>query len=275
MKTRIICILSLLMAIMPFTSQAQTNIRKAFDKLIQNGDVTLSESHSKEKDTDTGIKQSQSDIYNFTLPAKKINLVENILKAFRDDDRLAYSTSSGLTVAGDRNIVLAVGDDSAGGVQVTRPGRNYVYACFLAPEKENPSGNYRYAYAMNWEENSGEINGTLIVTYATTLKYRQSVSSGKSFKILNSGSTIEYTANGHSFMKSWFTTFMGYVQMMSTENRQARQAIAAKIYEHCKNSSDVSAEDKNTARELIKGMISEYNDNVIRQLLNASLVNLK
>lgn len=278
MKTKILSLICILMAAMPLGAEAQTNIRKAFDKLIQSGDVTLSESHSKEKDTDTGMKQSQSDIYKFVLPSKKIGLVDNIVKAFRDDDNLAYSTSSGVTAADDRDIVLAVGDGNNGGVQVTQAGRRYVYACFLASPKEDPSGNYRYAYAMNWEEKSGEIHGTLIVTYATTLKHRQSASSARTVTIYNGDRPMQYTFSGNtdnSFINSWFTVFMGYVNMMSSEHLKTRQTMAAKIYEHCKNTSDVSSEDKATAREVLKKLMADDGDSVITQLLKSALANLK
>lgn len=277
MKTRIISILCLLAAIMPLQSTAQTNIRKAFDKLLKSSDVSYTESHSMEKDATTGIKESQSDVYNFTLPAGKISLVDNVVKAFKSDENLAYSINSGIAGNGDRTLSLAVGDGTDG-VTVNTPGRNYIYACFIAPEKENPSGNYRYAYAINWVEKDGQIKGKLIITYATTLKYRQQQSNRSSFRIING--TYVGNIDQAADTDSWFGKFMGYVQAMSTKNLKTRQALATRLYEHTKlaqSTSDMTNEDKNTAREILKGMISDkrYEDTVIQRLLNASLVNLK
>lgn len=270
MKTRIISILCLFAVAIPLHSIAQTNVRKAFEKLLGSSDVVYTESHSMEKDPQTRVKESQEDIYNFTLPTSKINLVDNILKAFQADEAMAYNTSNGKTGPGDPIVSLAVGNGNKG-TAITCDGRNYVYSCFLAPEKEDPFGIHRYAYGMNWEEKDGKITGTLLVTYATTLKHRQSNNPRISYRIVNGNIVPEESID------SWFEKFMGYVQAMATENIKARQALASKIYEHTKSSSHISKEDKNTAREILKGMISDkkYDDPIISQLLNASLINIK
>lgn len=272
---RTIC---LLLALTPFCLSAQTNIAKAFDKLINNSDVVRTQSHSMEKDVKTGLKESQCDIYTFELPASKKGVVENILKAFKTDENKAYSTSSGVAGQNDREINLAVGD-GVQGVRINASGHNYIYSCFMAPEAENPEGIYRYGYGMNWKEHDGKINGSLVVTYATTLKHRQSVSnSNNGYFVFRNGTLSD--ASQISDNSTWFGKFMGYVQAMSSGNTKACQALAAKIYEHTKlteSSSDIKKADKDTAREILKTLLSDrkYNDNVTIKLINAAITNIK
>lgn len=266
-------------AMLPLCAMAQTNVRKAFDKLIQNSDFISTESHSIEKDAKTGIKESQCDIYNFTLPASKIGLIDNIRKAFKADEPFAYTTSSGVAGNGGNTISLAVGNGDSSGVYVNPTGYNYIYSCYLAPESEDASGNYRYAYSMNWKENDGIVTGTLTVTYATTLKYRQSMSRNNNAGFIYRINNTEVSQEPDT--STWFGKFMSYLQaMMATESPKVRQALATKIYEHTKStqkSNEIKKEDKDTAREILKGVISEKRtyDSVTKQLLNSALVNIK
>lgn len=274
MKTRFIGILCLLAIAVPLQSSSQNNIIKAFDKILKSSDVVYTEKHSMEKDTKTGQKESQYDIYDFTLPANS-SLIDNALKAFKSDEAMAYSTSSGTAGKNDSEIRLAIGNGETG-TRVNTPGRKYIYSCFLAPDSENKDGNYRYAYGMNWETKDGVITGKLIVTYATTLKYRQEQSERSQFKIFTntttySGSTIENP--------SWFSKFMGYVQAMDNTSPGAQQALATKIYEHTKSTpTSVTREDKIIAGEILKSMISKpqfRNATATVQLLNGACSNLK
>ena len=302
MKTVFFRIACVLVALTPLCSSAQSNITKAFDALLKNSDVTYTENHSLDKDVTTGVKESQYDIYTFTMPANKMSLVDNIVKAFRTDADKAYSFNSGETTDTDPVLQLAVGDGDTGGVRVTWPGRKYIYATFLAPKSENPSGNYRYAYAINWEKTKDVITGQLIVTYATTLKYRQSrattisfypelpkmttVSGGESITSINGNSITTITENGITTTTTakpsdtWFTTFISYVQALSSHgNQSTRQAIAAKLYKHVQQAQDskVSKEDKEVACEILKSLQSQTKtyDDITRQLLNSALISLK
>lgn len=272
--SRFIGILCLLAIAVPLQSSSQTNIIKAFDKILKSSDVVYTEKHSMEKDTKTGQKESQYDIYDFTLPANS-SLIDNALKAFKSDEAMAYSTSSGTAGKNDGEISLAIGNGEMG-TRVNAPGRKYIYSCFLAPDSENKDGNYRYAYGMNWETKDGVITGKLIVTYATTLKYRQEQSERSQFKIFTNTTTYSGTTNENP---SWFSKFMGYVQAMDQTSPGAQQALATKIYEHTKSiPTSVTREDKIIAGEILKSMISnpQYrNTTATLQLLNGACTNLK
>lgn len=275
MKTRIITIICALAAIVPQLSSAQANIQKAFDKLLKKSDVEYAKSHSLDKDTKTGKKESQCDVYRFKLPAEKKALLEDVVKAFKADEKDAYSSSFGRYESNGQPVNLAVGDGSSAGICITIPGCEYIYACFLAPADEDPEGIYRYAYAMSTTESDGTITGALIVTYATTLKHRQEAASANPYKGMKLN-TLSPTIS----TESWFGTFITYVQAMSKGSTAAKQVIAAKLYEHSKQartSAEISKEDKDTAREILKGLISETDgsDKITMKLLNSTLVNIR
>ena len=155
--------LSLIAAIMAVvaTAVAQTNLNAAFDAIIKCRDARIDERHSLEKDPSTNVKTGQSDVYQFELPASKMNLVKNVIAAFGKDSEKAYSINSGTSRPSDPQIALAVGDDNNSGERITEPGYEYAYATFLAPKSEDPSGIYRYAYGVNYKEEGGKVRGTL------------------------------------------------------------------------------------------------------------------
>lgn len=71
-----------LLGLLPLVTQAQQHIKAAFDALVQDNSVELSVEHKLEKDPETGIKESQFDFWEFTLPKSKQVLVKNIQQAF-------------------------------------------------------------------------------------------------------------------------------------------------------------------------------------------------
>ncbi|MDE5967964.1 MAG: hypothetical protein K2G64_02555 [Muribaculaceae bacterium] len=264
-------LLAALLALLPGIVTGQTNVKKAFDALLKSSDVTYTESHSLDRDVTSGVKEAQSDVYNFTLPESKIALVNNIVKAFKADEAQAYNISSGRTGKNESSVSLAVGQDTGSGVSISAPGREYIYACFLAPKKENPSGKYRYAYALSWEIKNRKINGKLVVTYATTLKHRQSTISGNGLVYLNG-----YPISADS-SDDWFNTMMTHIQGLTTNNVRARNLLAAKIYklaQSSQTSKTISKEDKEAVREVLKSQVSGF-DPVTDSLLQQALVNIK
>lgn len=291
----IIRILYLCLTLLPLQSLAQSNITKAFDKLINNSSVTVKENHSLEKDTDTGKKKSQYDLYRFTMPKNKMNLVKDIEKAFRQDTDKAYSISSGTRDQADNPIYLAIGDgNGTGAILADRVGASFIFSCFLDPDDAN--GYYRYAYAMDWLESDDQISGTLIMTYSTTLKYRQQKAIGydmQTFTQSKRPSDDNFSATASffgdpvffaltsQFTQSWFSQFMTYVSSMETADRSTRQALASYIFEITKNTSqypEVNAQDKNAAREILQSMIIDKRysaDSVLHSLLSNCLKNLE
>lgn len=271
--------ISLLLAVIPLLAAAQTNIKSSFDTLIKCPDVQITESHTLEKDPATNAKTGQSDIYYFTLPANRIKLIENITSAFNKDSEMAYSINSGNKTNTENAIIkLAIGDGSGEGVYINEPECNYIYSLFLPPRSEDPNGIYRYAYGINYKQEGGNIIGKLVVTYATTLKYRQQAQLNRQLNMLNSipnGSIIVSTPQ-----QTWFDLLMSYFQSMASSSPQVKISLATKAYNVIRDTQEypeVTENDKNTVREILKGMIADrkYSDTMLNTLLNQCLVGIE
>lgn len=283
MRTWIFTLICLTGILIPANVEAQTNVKKAFNDLLKSSDVEYTETHSLDKDTDTGVKESQSDIYKFTLPASRFKLIENIQKAFKEDESKAYSLSGGTADKNSQQIQLAVGNGKGEGVYINPPGYDYYYACYLAPKNEDKSGIYRYAYGINWKKSDNKIEGMIVVTYATTLKHRQA----SSYSMQQLGMPLQ-PLEGYEIgntASTWFNTMVSYIQALSKLSNEGigsggHQVLAAKIYKQAQLSQKIkglSEDDKDAARELLKTMLSDskrYTPLTI-QLLNSALINIK
>lgn len=277
MKTSAIRLLSLILATLPMIASAQNNIKSAFDAIIKCSEAQITESHTLDKDPSTGVKTGQSDVYSFVLPKSKINLIKKAVSAFDKDADSAYSLNRGKSVANKNRIALAVGDGEGNGVSITGSNCDYVYSLFLAPRSEDPSGIYRYAYGLNYKEDDGKLVGKLVITYATTLKHRQQTAMNQRNDIFRSLSNGAYVINSQ---QSWFEKIMSYFQSMTSANSKTRIALASKAYKvigDAPNYPDVTADDKEAIREVLKGMISDkkYSETVLNKLLNQCLARLK
>lgn len=282
MKTSVIRLLSLMFVAIPTMAAAQNNIKSAFESIIKCPEAQITESHTLEKDPSTGVKTGQSDIYRFVLPAGKADLLEKVVSAFDKDAEMAYSVNRGKTVNTERDIILTVGNSGNDGVHINSPDCEYIYSLFLAPRSEDSNGIYRYAYGMNCKEKDGELIGKLVITYSTTLKYRQQETLERQYNVLRnfSNGTNSTTLNVFSSQKSWFDTLMSYFQSMTSANSQTRIALASKAYKVIRDTSkytDVTEADKDAIREILKGMISDkkYSETVLNRLLNKCLTGIK
>lgn len=278
MKTSIIRLLSLLLAAIPMIAAAQNNIKSAFNDIIKCPEAQITETHSLEKDPTTGVKIGQSDVYSFVLPANKENLIKKVFSAFDKDTDMAYSINRGKNEKNDRKINLAVGDGDGDGVHINSQGYDYIYSLFLAPTAENSEGIYRYAYGINYKKDGGKLIGKLVITYATTLNYRQQMAQKKQYNVLRNLSNGSYVITDSQ--KSWFETLMSYFQSMTSANSQTRIALATKAYNVIRDTSkypDVTDTDKDAVREILKGMIADkkYSETVLNKLLNQCLVSIK
>ncbi len=281
MKTSTIRLISLLFAVIPMMAVARTNIKSAFDAIIKCREAQITESHTLNKDPATNVKTGQSDVYRFALPTGKSNLVKNVVSAFDKDADMAYSLNRGKAISTDREIQLAIGDANTDGVTINEPGCEYVYALYLASPSEDPEGKHRYAYGMNFKEEDGMLVGKLIVTYATTLKYRQDAEKQRQYDLIRKFSKGAYTIPSTDLSQtSWLDILMSYFQGMTSANSQTRIALATKAYKVIRDTSkypEVADADKDAVREILKGMISEkkYSETVLNKLLNQCLVTLK
>lgn len=278
MKTSIIRLLSLILISIPITVRAQTNIKSAFDTILKCPDVQITERNSIEKDPSTGRKTGGCETYRFELPPSKEALIKKVYSAFDKDAEKSYSFERGKILTPDNGPGLAVGD-GRNTIPLNDQDAEYVYALFLAPKTEDPDGIYRYAYAMIYKEEQGKIIGMLITTYATTLKYRQQLEQKRQSEVLRQWSKGTYD-NDDDSEKSWFGAVMTYIQSMATANTQTRIALASKAYQVIRDMSkysDVTETDKETVRQILKGMIADkkYSDTILISLLNQCLVCIK
>ena len=281
MKNSTMWLLCLILSAMPMPAAAQSNIQSAFNALIKNPDAQITESHILEKDPDSDKKTSQSDVYNFELPADQFKLIKNIVNAIEKDSQHAFGLYSGRIMPSDQDITLAVGDGNGkkGEVNLTDLGGDYSYAIFLAPKSEDPEGIYRYAYGISYKQSkkNDNITGKLVVTYATTLKYRQQLAAEQQqdqWKMFNKiGKEL-------SEQDSWFDMLMSYFQSMPEATLKTRIALATKAFKVIRDTSkypEVTTADKDTIREILKIMVSDskYSESVLNKLLNQCLIELK
>lgn len=265
-------IMLLAICLLPGSAIAQAVLQAEFDRLINCPQATITQTHSLERDVATRQKTSQSDVYNFKLPMSKRKLVDNILDAFKTDAGIAYSFESGNAKSQNQEVALAIGDGSRS-LLLASGGRDYIYATFLAPESENPEGIYRYAYGMSWQTDGDQIVGTLGVTYATTLKYRQQQESRYSDR--RPKVVVQQPE------EPWFNMMAYYVMGFLRASKNDRKTYATRIYEHskqCANDSTVTDIDKATARKIISDAISsknENNDAFVLSLMNSAIENIK
>lgn len=287
MKTSLQRLICLMCVITPIIATAQTNIKTAFDAIINCPQVQITESHTLDKNPSTQAKTGQSHIYRFVLPADKINLIKNVVSAINKDSQMAYSINSGKSVNNDAKIYLATGDGNDQGVYINEPDNEYIYALFLAPKSEDSESIYRYAYGINYLEADGVITGKLIITYAMTLQHRQELNKSRNLRMLQDLSTTTLPAistttlpSTSTAQKSWLESMISYLQSMSHGSSLTRTALATKAYrliQDIKKYPEVTETDKDTVREILKDMISnkKYSETVLNNILNQCLTNLK
>ncbi|MGN0237716.1 MAG: hypothetical protein ACI4AK_06500 [Lepagella sp.] len=271
MKQLVVTILALIAVAIPWQSSAQTNVKKAFDKLLNSTDVEMQkENHQMSKSPQTGKKESMFATYYFSLPESKEKLIKDVLAAFRADDNEAYTMQSGVAGKEDPPIHLAAGEGPEYNVRINYEGYHYIYACYLAPSSEDPSGNHRYAYGVYWKKDKGnKIDGGLVITYATTLKYRQEQDKLQRDKVLQSSAKSQ---DSEYDPDSWFQLFMNYVYAFDAADDDVKLPLATRIYQCAKQMPEnASVEDRRLANNILSDMIEskKYSDNTIK-LLNAA-----
>lgn len=273
-----------IMLMLPLALQAQENIKKAFDALINDNSADISTTHKLNRDPETGKKEGQLDVYEFTIPVTQKQLVKNVERAFEKDKEKAYSVNSGNPgKTGYAYESIAVGGSPSymlGDIK----GSRYIYALFLDPmDKEKI---YRYAYAMEWKEGQSEIQGKLVVTYATTLKYRNQQDRRRDLKdikipsgvksIYINGKGLDFSADqisrgahvwigGFQLLKKWFLASEG----------EGRNSVALRIYEQCKDVNSLNAEDRKQIIGELQDLKKETKDELTLKMFDMSIEQLK
>lgn len=279
------------------TVHAQGHIQNAFNVLITDTSTKVESTQKLNKDPETGTKIGQLDVYEFTIPTSHHNLVEDIKQAFDQDKEKAYSLNSTSTAnkKSYQYTSLAVGGENNGYPLGEIKNSRYIYALFLDPDDKSKT--HRYAYAMEWSEGSKEIVGKLIVTYATTQKYRQGKQQKRRF-IIN-GKEINIDGNSFSFgsgspfngssvfssdslffnreksSESWLSEFNTYKNhFLKMPDGNASTYYATSIYKLCKNAEMLDPEEKKIVAQELAKLKHAAKDELIQNVFQMSIMKL-
>ncbi|MDE5571718.1 MAG: hypothetical protein K2I86_06705 [Prevotella sp.] len=289
MKSKKLMVAAVLM-LTATTALAQQHIQEAFDALRQSkAQQEVWSENSVEKDPATGKLEGLNDTYDFVImqPGQKgKKLINNILKAFEQDEPAAYSVSRGGHNTLERYVLLAVGNGDTGGVPISQiEGSTHIYACFL--DLNDSLRNHRYAYALEWVEKDDYIKGRIVKTYATTLKFRQQKPSRSGRKIILNGTTLAFDdADFNSLSSSlstfsnssetWLTQFNTYKnQFLNNPSGATGSSYATQIYKLCKNVGSLDDAEKNMVATQIQKLRKKTKDEFIQQLFDMSIERLK
>ena len=293
MKTKNIILAALLTA-MPAAMTAQENIQKAFEALLNDKIVETKTQHSLERDPETGQKNAQADVYDFVVTnASALSRIKDIEKAFEKDKNAAYQIRSGNGNAGRNNVSLAVGNNRSQSVSIgSMKGSNYIYACFLDPDDAEKK--YRYAYAMEWLDKGQKTQVRLVITYATTQKYREKNSTRR--RIIINGQEINVDGgnfSGFSLDNSsvfvndsvyslqrtnggWLTQFNIYKnRFLNNPEGIAANTYVTQIYNLCKKADALDDDEKELVADELKRMKTKTDDELIQKLFDMSIERLK
>lgn len=293
MKTKNIILAALLTA-MPAAMTAQENIQKAFEALLNDKIVETKTQHSLERDPETGQKSAQADVYDFVVTnASALSRIKDIEKAFDKDKNAAYQIRSGNGNAGRNNVSLAVGNNRSQSVSIgSMKGSNYIYACFLDPDDAEKK--YRYAYAMEWLDKGQKTQVRLVITYATTQKYREKNSTRR--RIIINGQEINVDGgnfSGFSLDNSsvfvndsvyslqrtnggWLTQFNIYKnRFLNNPEGIAANTYVTQIYNLCKKADALDDDEKELVADELKRMKTKTDDELIQKLFDMSIERLK
>lgn len=289
MKSKKLMVAAVLM-LTATTALAQQHIQEAFDALRQSkAQQEVWSENSVEKDPATGKLEGLTDTYDFVImePGQKgKKLINNILKAFEQDEPAAYSVSRGGQNTSGKYVSLAVGNSNTGGVPIGQiEGSTHIYACFL--DLNDSLRHHRYAYALEWVENAQYIKGRIVKTYATTLKFRQQKTSQNSRRIILNGTSYSFDDLGSNTLssslstftnssESWLTQFNTYKNLfLNNPSGASGNSYATKIYQLCKDIKALDDVEKNMVATQIKKLRSKAKDEFIQQLFDMSIERLK
>jgi hypothetical protein len=295
MKSKNMILTAMLMAL-PSALMAQENIEKTFEALLNEKNVEIKTQHSLERDPETGKKTAQADVYDFEVSSPTgLSRIKAIQKAFEKDKNAAYQYRT-VSHPGSDYMSLSVGDGKSQSVAIGKiKGSDYIYACFL--DQDDPEKKYRYAYAVEWLDKGKKTQVRLAVTYATTLKYRQSVKSirrvfvnGKEINVddnsISFGSGLPFDMNSvfgvdsvffnrEMTSESWLSEFNTYKKLfLKNPDGTAASHYATYIYKLCKNAKSLEEAEMILVAHEIAKLKTSTNDEFIKQLFDMSIKRL-
>ncbi len=272
---RLICLLA---AIAPMAASAQSNIKSAFDAIINCKEAEISDYHYSGKDPKTNLKSGQDDVYNFVIPANKKKLINNVLEAFAKDEKMAYVVKKGKNT-GDKNLILLHSEEVSGGIPIDEPGYIYVYELFAPSKAEDPKGIHRYSYGFNYKEEDGVIKGKIVINYATTAEYRQQSDRQRQLDWMTELDKANKKLQNEETEQSWFEQEMACINGLKYANDKTRIALATKAYKLIGDMEDydVPEQDKNTIKKMFEITLANqsFSDPILRELLKQCLEGIK
>ena len=288
---------------MPSTVMAQQNIKKAFDALLNEKITDNRASHVLDRDTETGRMTAMADVYDFTISSKSaLERLNDVRKAFEIDKKDAYSINSGIREKGGEDaevepfsslfeslgfpsVSLSVGDGKHPSVSIgTMKGSDYIYACFA--DKDDPDHRYRYAYALEWVENTKKTKVRLAVTYALRPEVRDD-SKGKkrhsATRIIVNGKDISLGGLRDSLLmkrnqspESWLSEFNNYKRLfLKNPDGATATHYATSIYSLCKKSAMLEPEEKKLVINELTKLKAAAKDELIQNIFEMSIKKLK
>ena len=309
MKSKNLIIATMLM-VMPSTIMAQQNIQKAFDALLNEKISETKSSHVLDRDSETGRKTAQADVYDFTISSSSaLERLNDVRKAFDKDKDNAYTVKSGIREEGKdaekgsfsslfesmgiAPVSLFVGDGKHSPVSIgSMKGGNYIYACFA--DKDDPDKRYRYAYALEWAEKSKKTQVRLVVTYALRPEARTEKSksriiiNGKDVKIgdntisfgsgfpFDDSSVFDVDSVHEKSPESWLSEFNNYKRLFLRNPDSATSThYATSIYKLCKESDMLDPDEKKIVIKELDKLKAAAKDELIQNVFGMSIKKLK
>ena len=236
------------------TVHAQENIEREFMELAKTKGVEVTRSIDTEKMGD-GLKKV-CEVYTFSMPKKKSQLIQNVISAFNEDVNSEdcytfrqYSSLQNSTLAPLETYHIAIGSKPESGRFVknitigARQGMNYVMACFM----DYPNEGYRYCYAMEWQdvdENGKKlktITGRLITTYSEIVDSKNNSFFPSDINLPQDG-TFNFLMDEHNQI---LMTFLGIKTaiMKSREERIEQYCLLMKGYVE-QHAGKITAEER-------------------------------
>lgn len=145
-------------------AHAQRHLEKAIDSFVKNKGVTVTDSHSLYRDSETGVRKGQCDTYIFSMPKSHRAPLDDLRRAFEQDRDVAYDVNirkGNAEVTDGLKLQLACGNDQTVIIGMS-PEVSYVSQCYADPEQKG----YRTAYVVWWNDTGDRIFGNVIISYA-------------------------------------------------------------------------------------------------------------
>ena len=166
------------MALVPM--QAQENVKRAFESFYNTKGIEVSK-HFNEQHEVTLPDRPLSlllNVYNFKMDKGKRRSLDNVLTVLENErnSKNCYSVSS--RTAGDTNQERLVYSNDTQKSYVIGEMKNSHYMCILLLDPKDATNSHRYAYAVEWVEDGGKIEGKLVETYGIIPSVIQNKPSG-------------------------------------------------------------------------------------------------